>query len=77
MTLEDRREIPLAVAAAVPGILLGLSGSYLRFLARRKSGVRAFKRALREAGVPSERVAPLAQAYHDAGSLRKILARGR
>jgi len=68
------RGIPVVAAAGVPVVLLRLTGTYLRFLARRKRSVRAFRRALRAADLPRDRLDRLTQAYHDAGSIRKVLA---
>lgn len=64
--------IPVLMAA-VPLIAMQFGVGFLRFQNRRKRGVRAFRRALVRSGMPRDQAARLAQAYHDAGSLRKIL----
>lgn len=73
---EDRwRDLPVLIAAAAPGVLLRLSGAYLRFLTQRRRGERAFRQELLAAGIPRDRAAQLTQAYHDAGSFRRFVAR--
>ena len=74
MVREEWRGLPVVVAAAMPVVGMRLGATYLRFLVKRKRGVRAFRRELLAADVPRERVAELAQAYHKAGSIRNIAA---
>lgn len=74
MVREEWRGLPVVVAAAMPVVGVRLGATYLRFLMKRKRGVRAFRRALLAAEVPRERVGELAQAYHEAGSIRTIAA---
>ncbi len=70
---RDRDGLPVLIAAAVPLLAMQVGVGFLRLQVRRKQGVRAFKRELRRTGMPKDQVVRLAQAYHDAGSVRKIL----
>lgn len=69
--------IPVVAVAGGTVVLLQIGAQYLRFLARRKRSTRAFRRTLRAAEMPQDRIEQLTQAYHDAGSLRKMLVAGR
>lgn len=72
--MSDRGDrLPLVLAATVPILALRLGAEYLRFLGKRRLGVRAFERALLEGGMPQARVGELSQAYHEVGSLSTIL----
>lgn len=64
---------PVVIAAAVPVLAMQMGVGSLRYLVRRKRGVRRFRRSLIRGGLPPDQAAHLAQAYHEAGSLRKIL----
>ncbi len=64
---------PVVIAAAVPVLAMQVGVGSLRFLVRRKRGVRRFRRSLMRGGLSREQAARLALAYHEAGSLRKIL----
>jgi hypothetical protein len=66
-------DLPVVIAAAVPILAMQVGVGFLRFQVRRKRGVRRFRRALIRGGLPKDQAARLAQAYHDAGSLRLIL----
>jgi len=70
---RDRDGLHVAVAAAVPLLAIQVGVGFLRFQVRRKRGVRGFRRALIRGGMSKERAARLAQAYHEAGSVRMIL----
>lgn len=72
MAREDST-MPVLIAAAVPSLLLQVSVGSLRFLVRRKRGVRRFRSALIAGGLSRDQAAKLAQSYHEAGSLRLIL----
>lgn len=63
----------LVLTASVPVLALRLGATYLRFLARRRRGVRTFERALRSGGMPKEDAAKLAETYMSAGSLRGLI----
>ena len=65
--------LPVVIAAAVPILAMQVGVGFLRFQVRRKRGVRRVRRALIRGGLPKDQAARLAQAYHDAGSLRLIL----
>ncbi len=70
---SDRGDTVVLLAAAVPAVAMEVGVGFLRFQVRRKRGVRAFRRALRRSGMPKDQAARLAQAYHEAGSIRKII----
>lgn len=70
---QDRGGFAVIVMAALPLLALQASIGYLRFETRRKRSVRTFRKTLVRGGLPREQAARLAQAYHDAGSVRKIL----
>jgi hypothetical protein len=70
---RDRDGLPVAVAAAAPLLAIQVGVGFLRFQVRRKRGVRGFRRVLICGGMSKERAARLAQAYHEAGSVRMIL----
>jgi hypothetical protein len=63
----------LAVAAGVPVLVFRFGAGYLRFLGRRRRGVRTFRDALLAGGMPPTMASRLAEAYHEAGSLPRIL----
>jgi len=69
--------LPLVLAATVPILALRLGAEYLRYLGKRRLGVRAFERALLEGGMPPERAGQLAQVYHEIGSFTRILEAAR
>jgi len=77
MMVRDRRGLPVVVMAAFPLLAMQLGVGFVRFQARRKQGVRRFRRELIGAGMSREQATRLAQAYHDAGSVRQILHRAR
>lgn len=68
-----RDGLPVIFAAAVPLLAMQVGVGFLRLQVRRKRGVRRFRRELVRGGMPKERASQLAQAYHDTGSVRKIL----
>jgi len=70
---RDRDGLPVVVLAAVPLLAMQIGVGFVRFQARRKRGVRRFRHELVRAGMPKDQAARLAQAYHDAGSVRQIL----
>jgi len=70
---RDSGGLPVVIAAAVPILAVQVGLGFLRFQMRRKRGVRRFRRELVHGGMPKDQAARLAQAYHDAGSLRLIL----
>jgi len=74
---RDRDSLPVVLVAAIPVVAIRLSVGFLRFQARRKRGVQRFRETLMQSGMPREQAARLAQSYHDAGSLRKVLRAAR
>ena len=74
---RDRDGMPVVIAAAVPLIAMEVGVGFLRFQMRRKRGVRKFRRTLIRGGMPKDQAARLAQAYHEAGSLRQIIRGAR
>ncbi len=70
---SGRGDTAVLIAAAVPLFAVEVGVGFLRFQVRRKRGVRAFRRALQRSGMPKEQASRLAQAYHEAGSIRKIV----
>ena len=71
---DDR--LPVIVLENLPGLAARFGWGFLRYQARRKRGVDAFRKALLRSGMPRDRVEPLAQAYHDIGSVRGLLLNG-
>jgi len=74
---RDRDGLPLVVMATVPLLAMQIGVGFVRFQARRKRGVRRFRRELIGAGMSKDQATRLAQAYHDAGSVRQILRGAR
>ena len=75
--MADRGDrLPVVLLGTLPGLGARFGWGFLRYQARRKRGVRAFRRALLRSGIPRDRVEPLAQAYHDIGSVRSLLRTG-
>ncbi len=72
---RDQDRLPVVLMAAIPVLAVRIGVGFLRFQARRKRGVREFRRALIESGLTRAQAARLAQTYHGAGSLREILRR--
>jgi hypothetical protein len=71
MTEGDR--LPLAIAVHVPTLAVRVAAGFVRFLAARRSGVRAFRTALVAGGMRPDLADRLARLYHDTGSIAKIL----
>jgi len=71
---EDR--LPVILLENLPGLAARFGWVFLRYQARRKRGVRAFRKELLRSGMPRDRVEPLAQAYHEIGSVRGLLHTG-
>ena len=73
--MADRGDrLPLVFMVRIPGLATHLGWSFLRYQARRKRGVRAFRRQLLRVGMPKDRAAQLAKAYHEVGSIRQLIA---
>lgn len=77
MRTEERRGVPIAIAAAIPLLSLRCGLGFFRFLAQRRRGVRTFERALLAGGMPRDRAAQLAQKYRASGSLRALAKQPR
>jgi len=72
--MADRGDrLPVVFLENLPGLAARFGWGFLRYQARRKRGVREFREELLRSGMPRNRVDPLAQAYHDAGSIRRLL----
>lgn len=67
---------PVVVAAAAP-LAVRLAGTYVRFLARRRRGVRVFRQALLAGGLTPAQAAVLSHVYEEASSVRRILKASR
>jgi hypothetical protein len=70
---RNRSGLPVFLVAAIPVAAVRIGVGFIRFQARRKRGVRSFRATLIQNGMPRDRASILAQSYHDAGSLRRIL----
>jgi hypothetical protein len=73
MMAQDREGFPFVVLTTIPRLAVEIGVGFVRFQARRKRGVRDFRRELIQAGMPEDQASQLAQQYHDVGSLRQIL----
>ena len=72
--LEDRGDrLPVVLMATLPVLSIRVGVTFLRLQARRKRGVRRFRHTLEAGGMPRREADLLAQAYHEAGSLRNML----
>lgn len=69
--------VPVVLIAAIPVAVVRLGVEFLRFQAHRKRGVQGFRATLVQNGMPRELADRLAQSYHDAGSIRKVLRASR
>jgi len=75
--MSDRGDrLPVVLLGTLPGLAARFGWGFLRYQARRKRGVQAFRNALLRSGMPRDRVEPLARAYHDIGSVRSLLRTG-
>ncbi len=72
---EDR--LPVILLGNLPGLAARFGWGFLRYQARRKRGVRAFRRELLRSGMPRDWAERLAQAYHEIGSVRVLLGTRR
>ena len=76
MMARERGSLPV-VMAAVPLLAMQIGVGFVRFQARRKRGVRRFRHELIRGGMPRDQAARLAQAYHEAGSVRNLIRNAR
>lgn len=70
---QDQDRLPVVLMASLPPLGWHVAVGFLRFQSRRKKGVRRFRRALIAGGLSREQASRLAEAYHEAGSIREIL----
>src|SRR2546428_563250 len=76
--MSDRGDrLPVILLEVLPVLAARFGWDFLRYQARRKRGVRAFRRALLRSGMSRDRVEVLTRAYHDVGSVRRLLRTGR
>ena len=76
--MSDRGDrLPVVFLEVLPVVAARFGWDFLRYQARRKRGVRAFRRALLRSGMPRDRAEVLARTYHDVGSIRRLLRTGR
>ena len=73
---EDDLTLPVAVAAAVPLLIFRLGVVFVRVKARRRKGVRAFRKALLLGGMNREQANELSAQYASYGRLRTYLREG-
>jgi len=73
---ERGNRLPVIVLEFLPNLAARFGWGFLRYQARRKRGVRTFRRELLRSGMPKDRAAPLTQAYHEIGSIRRFLRTG-
>jgi len=67
--MSDRGDrLPVILLEVLPVLAARFGWDFLRYQARRKRGVRAFRRALLRSGMSRDRVEVLTRAYHDVGS---------
>ena len=75
--MSDRGDrLPVVLLEVLPVLAARFGWDFLRYQARRKRGVRAFRRALLRSGMSRDRVEVLTRAYHDVGSVRRLLRTG-
>ena len=75
--MAEGEALPLAIAVHIPALAARMGVGFLRFLGKRRSGVRAFRTALLAGGMDPAHADRLAAEYHEAGSIAKILRRTR
>jgi hypothetical protein len=73
MTARGGDRLPVVLLATVPVLAVRVAVTFLQLQARRKEGVRRFRRALEAEGMPRDEASRLAQAYHDAASIRRLV----
>ena len=75
--MSDRGDrLPVVFLEVLPVLAARSGWDFLRYQARRKRGVRAFRNTLLRSGMPRDRVEVLARTYHDVGSVRRLLRTG-
>lgn len=76
MTRTSDLTLPVALAAAVPILVMRLGVGFLRMKAKRRRGVRRFRRALMRGGMSRQAASRLSEQYASYGRLRTYLPRG-
>jgi hypothetical protein len=72
--MADRGDrLPVVLVATLPGLAIRFGWGFLRYQARRKRGVRSFRGVLLRGGMPYGSADRLARAYHEVGSVRRLL----
>jgi hypothetical protein len=74
---RDGPGVAVILIAGIPVVAIRLGMGFLRYQARRRQGVQRFRETLIRGGMPREQAARLAQSYHEAGSLTKVLRSAR
>jgi hypothetical protein len=74
---RDGPGVAVILIAGIPVVAIRLGMGFLRYQARRRQGVQRFRETLVRGGMPREQAARLAQSYHEAGSLTKVLRSAR
>ncbi len=78
MTTKTRSDVtwPVALAAGVPILLFHLGVGFVRLKAKRRRGVRRFRRTLVQGGMRPEHAKALAAEYEKLGRVREYLGGG-
>ncbi|HYS99631.1 MAG TPA: hypothetical protein VEO20_03105 [Thermoplasmata archaeon] len=75
--MSDRGDrLPVVLLETLPALAARFGWGFLRYQALRKRGVRVFREALLQGGMPKDRAEILAAAYHSAGSVRRLFRNG-
>jgi hypothetical protein len=74
---RDGPGVAVILIAGIPFVAIRLGMGFLRYQAKRRQGVQRFRETLVRGGMPREQAARLAQSYHEAGSLTKVLRPAR
>lgn len=75
-TRSEDLTLPVVLAATVPVLLLRLGVVFVRLKAKRRGGVRAFRRALLRGGMRPQDADRLAAEFESYGRLRSYLPAG-
>ena len=68
--------LPVVLMATLPVLATRFGWGFLRYQARRKRGVREFRKELLRSGMPQDQAERLAQTYHEIGSVRSLIRTG-
>jgi len=75
-TRSEDLTLPVVLAASIPVLLVRLGVVFVRLKAKRRGGVRAFRRALLRGGMRPEDADRLAAQFESYGRLRSYLPEG-